>query len=135
LNQKRRSHEDNRNMNNNLRILIVDDETDVCYLLNGMLKKRNFNIMFTHTLFGAEKALNSEIPSLVILDNKLPDGWGMDFIQFIKKNYPTVKIMMLTAHDSQKEKNKAYQNGADLFLSKPLNQEMINRSIDELIQV
>jgi two-component system OmpR family response regulator len=119
----------------NLGILIVDDETDVCYLLNGMLKKRNFDIAFTHTLSGAQTALNLSVPALVILDNKLPDGWGTDFLTFIKQNYPSVKVLMLTAHDSASEESKAYKNGADLFLAKPLNQELINKSIDKLIQV
>ena len=123
------------NINDQLRILIVDDGADVCYLLSGMLKKRNFNIDFTHTISGAETALGGSIPALVILDHKLPDGWGADFIPLIKKKYPGVKILMLTAHDSAAEMSKAYRNGVDLFLAKPLNQELINRSIDKLIQV
>ena len=86
------------NIKDQLRILIVDDEADVCYLLSGMLKKRNFNIDFTHTISGAETALGGSIPALVILDHKLPDGWGADFIPFIKNKYPGVKILMLTAH-------------------------------------
>jgi two-component system OmpR family response regulator len=126
---------DTINMNTNLEILIVDDETDVCYLLSDMLKKRNFNIAYTHSISGAQTALNMAIPALVILDDKLPDGWGSDFISFIKENYPAVKVLMLTAQDGAKEKNKAYRNGADLFLAKPFNQDVINKSIDSLIQV
>jgi len=122
-------------MKENTGILIVDDESDLCYLLNGMLKRRNFNIAFTHTISGAQEALTGVLPALVILDNKLPDGWGSELISFIKENYPTVKVMMLTAHDSVAEKTKAYRNGADLFLAKPLNKDLINQSIDRLIEV
>jgi two-component system OmpR family response regulator len=114
------------------KVLIVDDELDICYLLSGMLKQRNFHTGFVNTLSDAVIALQTDTPSLLFLDNHLPDGFGLDFIPYIKKNYPGVKVIMITAHDGAAERNTAYKGGVDLFIAKPLNRKLINDAIDQL---
>ncbi|MHA4806662.1 response regulator [Flavitalea flava] len=115
------------------KVLIVDDELDICYLLSGMLKQRNFNAGFVNSISDAVIALQTDTPSLLFLDNHLPDGFGLDFIPYIKKNYPETKVIMITAHDSAAERNTAYKGGVDLFIAKPLNRKLINDAIDKLL--
>ena len=81
------------------KVLIVDDELDICYLLSGILKQRNFRTGFVNSLSDAVNALRTEEPSLLVLDNHLPDGYGLDFIPYVKKNFPEIKVIMITAHD------------------------------------
>ncbi len=119
-------------MTDTIKVLIVDDELDICYLLSGMLKQRNFITGFVNTLSDAVIALQNDTPSILFLDNHLPDGFGLDFIPYIKKNYPEVKVIMITAHDGAVERRKAYEGGVDLFVPKPLNRKMINDAIDKL---
>lgn len=114
------------------KVLIVDDEMDICYLLSGMLKQRNFLTGFVNTLSDAVIALKTDTPSILFLDNHLPDGFGLDFIPYIKKNYPEVKVIMITAHDGAVERKQAYDGGVDLFVAKPLNRKLINDAIDKL---
>lgn len=114
------------------KVLIVDDELDICYLLSGMLKQRNFLTGFVNTLSDAVIALQNDTPAILFLDNHLPDGYGLDFIPYIKKNYPDVKVIMITAHDGAVERKQAYEGGVDLFVAKPLNRKMINDAIDKL---
>lgn len=114
------------------KVLIVDDELDICYLLSGMLKQRNFRAGFVNSLSDAATALQSEPPSILFLDNHLPDGFGLDFIPFVKKNYPSTRIVMITAHDGAVERKQAYEGGVDLFVAKPLSRKMINDAIDKL---
>jgi DNA-binding NtrC family response regulator len=114
------------------KVLIVDDELDICYLLSGMLKQRNFLTGFVNTLSDAAIALQNDAPTILFLDNHLPDGFGLDFIPYIKKNYPDVKVIMITAHDGAVERRQAYEGGVDLFVAKPLNRKMINDAIDKL---
>ncbi|HVS96922.1 MAG TPA: response regulator [Puia sp.] len=116
----------------NNKVLIVDDELDICYLLSGMLKQRNFLTGFVNTLTDAVNALQTDTPSLLFLDNHLPDGFGLDFIPYIKKNYPAVKVIMITAHDGAADRKQAYEGGVDLFVAKPLNRKLINDAIDKL---
>lgn len=114
------------------KVLIVDDELDICYLLSGLLKQRNFLTGFVNNLSDAAIALQNDTPAILFLDNHLPDGFGLDFIPFIKKNYPEVKVVMITAHDGAVERRQAYEGGVDLFVAKPLNRKMINDAIDKL---
>ncbi|HWB93668.1 MAG TPA: response regulator [Puia sp.] len=116
----------------NNKVLIVDDELDICYLLSGMLKQRNLMTGFVNTLSDAVIALQTDTPSILFLDNHLPDGFGLDFIPYIKKNYPEVKVIMITAHDGAIERKQAYEGGVDLFVAKPLNRKLINDAIDKL---
>ena len=114
------------------KVQIVDDELDICYLLSGMLKQRNFHTGFVNTLTDAKIALKTDKPSLIFLDNHLPDGFGLDFIPFIKQNYPDIKVIMITAHDGAQERKKAYDGGVDLFVAKPLNRKLIYDAIEKL---
>jgi CheY-like chemotaxis protein len=114
------------------KVLIVDDELDICYLLSGMLKQRNFRTGFVNSLSDAVIALQTDKPSLLVLDNHLPDGLGLDFIPYVKQNFPEIKVIMITAHDGSLERKQAYDGGVDLFVAKPLNRKLINDAIDKL---
>ncbi len=115
-----------------VKVLIVDDEIDICYLLSGMLKQRDLRTSYVNTISDAQIALREDLPSLVFLDNYLPDGYGLDFIRYVKTAYPNTCIVMITAHDSPEERKKATLQGADYFLSKPFTKSQINSIIDEL---
>ena len=114
------------------KVLIVDDELDICYLLSGILKQRNFRTGFVNSLSDAVIALQTDTPALLFLDNHLPDGFGLDFIPYVKKNYPDVKVVMITAHDGAADRKKAYSGGVDLFVAKPLSRKLIDDAIDKL---
>ena len=114
----------------NKRALIVDDETDICYLLSHILKQKNIQTVVAGTLAEADKMLQS--PNLfyyVFLDNHLPDGLGINQIKRWKSKFPAVHFIMISAHDSSEEKRKAKSDGADNFISKPFSKDAILNSI------
>jgi two-component system, OmpR family, response regulator len=114
----------------NTKILIVDDELDICYFLSHNLTKRKFQTFYTHSLADAERNLAELNPSILLLDNHLPDGFGINFISTVRSKHPAIKIIMLTAHDTPQDRSKAYANGADFFLSKPFTIQEVNKVID-----
>ena len=116
----------------NLKALIIDDETDICYLLSRLLKHKNLETAFVNSLTDADKALKKQYPEIIFLDNHLPDGLGINYIPYIKKNYPNSKIIMMTAHDSIDDRTKALENGADYFIGKPFTSDIIYKTVDEL---
>src|SRR6478735_3283188 len=107
------------------KILIVDDEIDICYLLEGILKKKSLRSTYVNTLSDAEIMLRKETPSIIFLDNHLPDGLGVEFIDYVKKYYPSTKVVIITAVDSSSDRKIAYEHGADHFISKPFDREII----------
>lgn len=114
------------------KIFIVEDEGDMCLLLNIMLQQKEIVLDHAKTIAAAEEYIKKEQPSIVILDNKLPDGLGIDFISFIKNNYPAVKVLMISGFDAS-IKNIAMENGADIFLEKPFTKEQLYNSIKKLL--
>jgi DNA-binding NtrC family response regulator len=113
--------------------LIIDDETDIWVLLSNILRKHSLKTYYVSNLEAAAKRFQQEVPSIIFLDNHLPDGLGLDFIKFVKDNYPGTKIVMITGHDLPANRNRALQEGADLFISKPFTSDTINDSIKKLL--
>jgi DNA-binding response OmpR family regulator len=114
------------------KILIVEDEGDMCLLVNIMLNGKDMELDHVKKLSAAEEYLQKEQPSVVILDNKLPDGFGVDFIGHIKSNYPSVKIIMISGFDGS-VKDVALDSGADIFLEKPFTRDQLYQSIVNLL--
>jgi two-component system, OmpR family, response regulator len=120
-------------MQENIRALIVDDEIDVCYLLSSILKYGNLQASYVNSIGEAKRALKEGHHSIIFLDNHLPDGFGINFIDEIKKINPHVKIVMITAHDTNNDKVRAYEQGVDQFIGKPFSRETILRTIEGLV--
>ncbi len=112
--------------------LIIDDELDICFLLKSILKKKDLDVNYVNRLEDAKIALQNNQPPIIFLDNHLPDGLGIDFISYVKANYPSTKIIMITAHDTPEDRNKAVQQGVDLFLGKPFTKDAITSALDKL---
>ena len=115
------------------RVLIIEDETDICYLLSNILKTKDLDTIFVNSLKAAHESLHVHEPDIVFIDNHLPDGFGMDYIPFLKRNFPSAKVVMLTAYDSLTGKNMAIHRGADHFIGKPFSKDMIYSTIEILM--
>ena len=114
------------------KVLIIEDEGEMCLLLNILLEGKEMELDHVKNLKSAKDYLETEHPSVVILDNKLPDGFGVDFIEHIKSNYPEIKIIMISGFGAA-AKDVALENGADLFLEKPFTRDQLYNSIGQLM--
>lgn len=114
------------------KVLIVEDEGDMCLILNIILNSNDVELDHVKNLAAAEAYLQKERPSLVLLDNKLPDGFGVDFIPALKKNYPSVKVAMISGYDGSVE-DIALHNGADTYIKKPFTRQQLYSSVQALL--
>ncbi len=114
------------------KILIVEDEADMCLLLNIILAGKNIQLEHVKSLSSAVTYLKSDNPSVIILDNKLPDGYGIDFIPELKKTNPDTKIIMISGYNGA-VKDLAMDSGADIFLNKPFTKDQLLKSIEGLL--
>ena len=115
-----------------LPVLIVDDEVDICYLLRGIMRLRNIEADYVTSLAEAEVKLQKTNPSVIFLDNHLSDGMGMDHIRRFKKEYPSTSIVMITAHDTPVDRERAYKEGVDFFIGKPFSREIIFKTLEKI---
>ena len=118
--------------NNTKKVLIVEDEGDMCLLLNILLNGEEMELDHVKTILAASEYLEKEQPSVILLDNKLPDGFGVDFISYVKQRYPSIKIIMISGFDGS-VKDVALENGADVFLEKPFTRDQLYGSIKGLM--
>lgn len=114
------------------KVLIVEDEGDLCLLLNILLDEKGMEVDHAQSLAKAEEYLLQDEPSLVLLDNRLPDGYGVDFIKRIKEKHPATKVIMISGVDAAAQ-DVALENGADLFLKKPFNKAQLFESVMSLL--
>jgi|ERR1051326_1632601 two-component system OmpR family response regulator len=114
------------------KILIIEDEGEMCLVLNILLKDQDIELDHVQNLSSAEEYLSRVQPSIIILDNKLPDGYGVDFISYIKRKYPSIKIIMITGFDAS-ARDVALENGADFFLEKPFTKGQLVEEIKALL--
>jgi DNA-binding response OmpR family regulator len=108
-------------------ILIIDDEREVCILLQNHLSRQNKKVSFATTLSEGVEKFKELNPGLLILDHNLPDGNGIDHIQKFKNLNPKVSIIIISALSHLK--NEALAKGADHFLEKPISFSMLNSII------
>jgi DNA-binding response OmpR family regulator len=113
------------------KILVVEDEGQIGLALDMILSDRKFEVDYVSSLLSASEYLEKNKPSVVILDNKLPDGFGVDFISYIKKKYSSIKIIMISGFPTVRD--VALHNGADMFLEKPFSMDKVNEAIDTVL--
>lgn len=119
--------------NGEIEALIVEDELDICFLLSGILRKQSVRAGYATCLFDAQKALKKRHPDVLFIDNHLPDGYGVDFIPVVKREYPHTKIVMMTAHDTGADEDRALRMGADYFIGKPFTQATIINTLHAVL--
>ena len=102
-----------------MKAVIIDDELDICLLLGMILKKQGITTMLAHNLNDGLEKVASEQPTLVFLDNNLPDGQGIDQIANFREKVPKARLFMISAMEGLSD--KAIALGADGFIEKPLN--------------
>ena len=113
------------------KMLVVEDQGEMCLILDLILSERKFEPDYVNNLLDADEYLQKNNPSLIFLDNKLPDGYGVDFISYVKKKYPKIKIIMMTGYGTARD--VALENGADFFLEKPFSLDNVNQAIDQVL--
>ena len=113
------------------KMLVVEDQGEMCLILDLILSERKFESDYVNNLLDADEYLQKNKPSLIFLDNKLPDGYGVDFISYVKKKYPKIKIIMMTGFGTARD--VALENGADFFLEKPFSLDNVNQAIDQVL--
>jgi DNA-binding response OmpR family regulator len=82
-----------------MKLLIIDDEKDICTLLKSFFTKRGFTVFTANTLIDGLKIIDEEEPAVLFIDNMLPDGEGWRAAQTIKLKYPQININLMSAKD------------------------------------
>ncbi|MCK5697479.1 MAG: sigma-54-dependent Fis family transcriptional regulator, partial [Gammaproteobacteria bacterium] len=100
--------------------LIVDDEPDICELLELTLNRMNIDTLSAGDLKTAYQLLNTHHFSICLTDMRLPDGNGIELVKKIQTHAHHIPIAMISAHGNMDTAIEALKAGAFDFVSKPL---------------
>lgn len=124
-----------------IRIMVVDDEHDVEALFRQRFRKETRDgLIDFHFVFSGEDALEylntSKAADLVLIlsDINMPGMNGIELLRMLKENYAHLKVFMITAYDDKEKYEKAIQYGAEEYLTKPIDFEMLKKEIFSIIK-
>lgn len=85
---------------NGKKVLIIDDEVDLCLLLKNFLTKKQFEVVISHKFSeGLREALDF-IPDIIFLDNNLPDSQGWTKAAYLLETLPHIDLFLISAYKS-----------------------------------
>ncbi|WP_460949909.1 response regulator transcription factor [Spirosoma daeguense] len=116
------------------RVLIVDDEADICLLLSGLLRRLGYQPTCAHFIEEGRQWLQSQQFDAIFLDLNLPDGLGFDLLPSIREKQEMAKVVMISAFDGQAERRRATEQGADYFIGKPFTRRSVEMAL-QTVQV
>ena len=115
--------------------LIVDDEPDIRELLEITLGRMQIDTRSAENLEAARLLLEESDFDFCLTDMNLPDGNGIELVQFISRHYPQIPVAMITAHGSMDSAVEALKAGAFDFVSKPVNLELLRSLVDTALNL
>lgn len=107
----------------------------LCSLLSTMLYTKNVQVVCAHSIAEADNYMNAgTLPSVIFLDQLLPDGNGIDFLTRIKTHYAKIKVIMMSGQDDETMVNRAVSNGCFAFLEKPFSYRNVAELLDKALR-
>ena len=113
--------------NNKYKVLVIEDEANICNLLETILTTNGYQVVIEGTCSEGIMMMHSYVPDLVILDLGLPDRDGLEFIKAIRQA-DTTPILVVSARSNENDKVLALDLGANDYITKPFgNAELMAR--------
>jgi signal transduction histidine kinase len=117
-----------------VKLLVVDDDVDLCKNLKAFFERENFRVDVAHDGPAALQGLEHIHPHLVFLDIGLPGLSGVEVLKQIKLKDPSVRVIMITGQAEEELQRQACILGADDYVTKPFSVEYLRKDVLEKLQ-
>ena len=119
-----------------MKIMIVDDCQTTRKLLGHYLKSRGYSVVFAENGLDALEKLGTDTVNLVMTDLNMPYMDGMELTKTLRAdpNLSNIPILMVTTENDDTEREKAYSNGVNGYLVKPVTGDAIAQNIKNIIK-
>ena len=115
------------------RLLVVDDEPEICEFLKSFFEDRDFEVRTALSGEDALKAVETFRPQVTLLDIKMGTMDGLTVLKKVKEKFPKTKVIMVTALETTEKIEEAMRLGADNYITKPLSLEYLENDVREKI--
>jgi DNA-binding response OmpR family regulator len=119
--------------NGRIRILVVDDETEIRKIVRLLLQKKGYSVLEAANGVAAVESVEKEKPDLVIMDIMMPQMSGVEATARIRE-FSTVPVLFLTAKSLDRDKGSAYGSGGDDYLVKPFSSAELLLKVESLLR-
>jgi CheY-like chemotaxis protein len=116
------------------KIMVVDDEKQICENVAKILKKNNYEIETATSADEAMKKMAGESFSLLISDIVMPEKNGLELLNMVKNQWPTTKAVMMTAYASTDTAMKAIRLGALDYVPKPFTPNELRKTVEAALE-
>jgi two-component system response regulator PilR (NtrC family) len=116
-------------------VLIIDDEPDICELLEITLLRMGLETITAENVKDAIVSIDQYKPDLCLTDMRLPDGSGIDIVHYIQRNCPQMPVAVITAYGSMETAVEALKAGAYDFVSKPVDLQKLRDLIENSLKL
>lgn len=121
-------------MSERKKILVIDDDEDICFYLEQLLGK-DFDIDLSNNGFqGIEKLKKSDY-DLVLLDIMMPEMDGYEVLDIIKKDFPNIQTIFLSAKDTTSDMILGFKKGAARYITKPIDTKELLQEIKTTLKI
>ncbi|MEA2235187.1 MAG: two-component system, OmpR family, response regulator [Solirubrobacteraceae bacterium] len=121
-------------MTTTARILVVDDEENITYLLSSALSHFGFEVDVVHSGREALEVARDTSPHLILLDVMMPDLDGFEVVRRLRENGVRVPVLFLTARDAVEDKVRGLTLGGDDYVTKPFSLEEIVARVQAMLR-
>lgn len=118
----------------NEKILIIDDDEELRENLEEILLDNHFTPTACGSAREALELIGENTPDLIIMDNMMPGMTGMSLLPLVKRNYPAIKIIMITAFSTVDNAVEAMKVGADDYIAKPFKRDELIMAVKRNIE-
>jgi DNA-binding response OmpR family regulator len=112
------------------RILVVDDEPEVCELMEHFLTQCGYDVCIAENGKLALAALDSFMPDVVLLDMHMPEMDGLETLKRLAARSPSLPVIMVTVNDDIETTSHLLQLGAADYVPKPFNLDYLEQAIN-----
>ena len=112
-----------------MKILIVDDEIDVCDFVKNFFEERDFQVFTALGGSDALRVLRKEKPDIILLDIRMKEMDGIETLKRIRQLDKNIKVIMVTAVEEQDKMDAARKLGASEYITKPLILENLEATV------
>lgn len=117
-----------------LKALIIDDEPDICELLELTLQRMDIDTQSAGSVADARRLIEANQYHLCLTDMRLPDGNGIDLVKLMQAKHPDVPVAVITAHGNMDTAVEAMKAGAFDFVSKPVDLAALRKLVSAAVQ-
>lgn len=115
-------------------ICYAEDDPDIAQTVKEYLEQKGFGVTVCATLAQARQAIKTRVPALVLLDQNMPDGHGDELCRWIRRNVKELPVIFLTVRGDATDVVMSFQNGADDYVVKPFELEVLYARILALLR-